>query len=133
VPDLQKLVRPSSLLFFRTHTQASYSMAIERASSSKRRRSEAKADQHVEAEELRSKAERRSKKSKSSRFNIPSDALNWKPVKTAPMGGFDDGGGMMMFEELDGVDVKWEEGANGQKTAKFVVRLPSRAKTELTG
>ena len=108
-------------------------MAIERASSSKRRRSEAKADQHVEAEELHSKAERRSKKSKSSRFNIPSDALNWKPVKTAPMGGFDDGGGMMMFEELDGVDVKWEEGANGQKTAKFVVCLSRCAKTELTG
>jgi len=98
-------------------------MAIERASSSKRRRSEVKADQHVEAEELRSKAERRSKKSKSSRFNIPSDALNWKPVKTAAVGGFDDGGGMMMFEELDGVDVKWEEGLNGQKTAKFIVCL----------
>jgi len=40
---------------------------------------------------------------------------------------------MMMFEELDGVDVKWEEGANGQKTAKFVVCLLRRAKGELTG
>jgi hypothetical protein len=37
------------------------------------------------------------------------------------MGGFDDGGGMMMFEELDGVDVHWEEGLNGQKVAKFLV------------
>jgi hypothetical protein len=81
-------------------------MAMERASSSKRRRSEAKADQHVEAE---------------------------KPVKTAPMGGFDDGGGMMMFEELDGVDVKWEEGANGQKTAKFVVSHLHHSGAELTG
>jgi ATP-dependent RNA helicase DDX24/MAK5 len=35
--------------------------------------------------------------------------------------GFDDGGGMMMFEELEGVDVQWEEGLNGQKTAKFLV------------
>jgi hypothetical protein len=91
----------------------------QRASSSKRRRSEVKADSIVEAEDLRSKSER--KKSKSSRFNIPSDALNWKPVKTAALGGFSDAGGMMMFEELDGVDVKWEEGANGQKTAKFLV------------
>jgi len=93
----------------------------QRASSSKRRRSEAKADQHVEAEELRSKVQRKDKRSKSSRFNIPSDALNWKPVKTAPMGGFSDAGGMMMFEELDGVDVHWEEGLNGQKVAKFMV------------
>ena len=27
----------------------------------------------------------------------------------------------MMFEELEGVDVQWEEGLNGQKTAKFLV------------
>jgi ATP-dependent RNA helicase DDX24/MAK5 len=47
--------------------------------------------------------------------------LKWKPVKTGPVAGFDDGGGMMMFEELEGVDVQWEEGLNGQKTAKFLV------------
>ena len=40
---------------------------------------------------------------------------------------------MMMFEELDGVDVKWEEGANGQKTAKFVVSHLHHSGAELTG
>jgi len=33
----------------------------------------------------------------------------------------------MMFEELEGVDVQWEEGLNGQKTAKFLVRPLTRS------
>lgn len=92
-------------------------MSERKASSSKRRRSEP--EQERDEQPRRSKSEH--KKSKSSRFIIPSDSLKWKPVKTGPVAGFDDGGGMMMFEELEGVDVQWEEGLNGQKTAKFLV------------
>ena len=66
-------------------------------------------------------SEKQSKKPKSSRFHFPSDNLKWKAVKAGPVGGFDEGGGMMMLEELDDVGVEWEEGMNGQKTAKFVV------------
>lgn len=92
-------------------------MSERKASSSKRRRSEP--EQERDEQPRRSKSEH--KKPKSSRFVIPSDSLKWKPVKTGPVAGFDDGGGMMMFEELEGVDVQWEEGLNGQKTAKFLV------------
>jgi hypothetical protein len=88
-------------------------MSDKTAPSSKRRRSEPEPEQ--DEQPRRSKSEY--KKSKSSRFIIPSDSLKW----TGPVAGFDDGGGMMMFEELEGVDVQWEEGLNGQKTAKFLV------------
>lgn len=63
------------------------------------------------------------KRTKSSKFHVASDSLKWKPVKGASVAGFDEGGGMMMLEELDNVAVEWEEGLNGQKVAKFIVRL----------
>lgn len=60
-------------------------------------------------------------KIKSSRSRVSADSLKWKSVRTQPFAGMDEGGGMMMFEELDGVGVEWEEDINGSKTAKFVV------------
>jgi hypothetical protein len=93
------------------------------APSSKRRRADAESRSDAEALATTSKAHRPKvdKPSKRSRFDIPSDTLKWKPVKTAPVAGFDEGGGMMMLEELEGVDVQWEEGINGQKVAHFKV------------
>ena len=49
------------------------------------------------------------------------DGLGWRPVNTSSFAGMDDGGGMMMFEELDGVDVAWDEDQSGRKVARFVV------------
>jgi ATP-dependent RNA helicase DDX24/MAK5 len=83
------------------------------SSSSKRRRSEAEA--------TATSSTKVAKPTKRSRFDIPSDTLKWKAVKTAPVAGFDEGGGMMMLEELEGVDIEWEEGLNGQKVARFQV------------
>lgn len=88
-------------------------MSPSTASSSKRSRTEP------------AQPEKYTKKPKSSRFHFPSDNLKWKAVKAAPVGGFDEGGGMMMLEELDDVGVEWEEGMNGQKTARFIVRPPA--------
>lgn len=65
-------------------------------------------------------------KSKSSRARVHADALKWKSVKTASFGGMDEGGGMMMLEELDGVGIEWEEDQNGSKVARFVVRQLDR-------
>ena len=61
---------------------------------------------------------------KSNRTKLSADALPWKSVKTASFSGVDGGGGMMMLEELDDVDVEWEEHDDGRKTARFVVSLP---------
>ena len=53
---------------------------------------------------------------------LSADALQWKKVKnTASFAGIDEGGGMMMLEELDDVGIEWQE-ENGNKIAKFVVR-----------
>ena len=55
------------------------------------------------------------------RKRVSQDSLRWKSVKTTHLPGMDDGGGMMMLEELEGVGVEWEEGEGGRKTARFVV------------
>lgn len=55
------------------------------------------------------------------RPRVNADSLKWKAVKTASFAGMDEGGGMMMLEELDGVDVEWEQDDNGSKIARFVV------------
>jgi hypothetical protein len=56
------------------------------------------------------------------RVRVAQDSLRWNPVSTnGVMGGLDDTGGMMMLEELDGVDVEWETGVGGSKTARFMV------------
>lgn len=68
-------------------------------------------------------AKSQSKNEAKPRVRVTQDALRWKPVTTkGVLGGLDDTGGMMMLEELDGVDVEWEEGIGGSKTAKFMVR-----------
>ena len=52
---------------------------------------------------------------------IKTDSLAWKPVNTSNIVGIDEGGGMMMLEELEDVGVEWEEGETGTKVARFVV------------
>jgi ATP-dependent RNA helicase DDX24/MAK5 len=52
---------------------------------------------------------------------LKTDSLAWKPVNTSNIVGIDDGGGMMMLEELEDVGVEWEEGETGTKVAHFVV------------
>ena len=60
------------------------------------------------------------------RKRLKADSLAWKPVNTSNIVGIDDGGGMMMLEELDDVGVEWEENETGTKVARFVVRLASQ-------
>lgn len=52
---------------------------------------------------------------------LKTDSLAWKPVNTSNIVGIDDGGGMMMLEELEDVGVEWEEAETGTKVAHFVV------------
>ena len=47
--------------------------------------------------------------------------LKWRSIKTSVFAGMDEGGGMMMLEELDDVDVDWQEDEEGRKVARFVV------------
>ncbi|KAK4688530.1 ATP-dependent RNA helicase DDX24/MAK5, partial [Tremellales sp. Uapishka_1] len=54
------------------------------------------------------------------RSRLTADSLQWKTVKTSTLPGMDDGGGMMMLEELDGVGVEWEEGEGGSKLARYI-------------
>ncbi len=57
------------------------------------------------------------------RTRLPAETLRWKPIKATGFPGMDGGGGMMMLEELDDVDVEWEEDEEGRKVARFVVCL----------
>lgn len=60
-----------------------------------------------------------SKKSKSER--LTTESLQWRSVKASAFPGMDEGGGMMMLEELDDVDIEWEEDKEGRKVARFIV------------
>lgn len=60
---------------------------------------------------------------KSSR-TLPADSLVWKSLP-ASVSSLDASGGMMMFEEADGVDVRWEEDGKGGKKAVLVVSWES--------
>lgn len=56
---------------------------------------------------------------------IPTSDLKWRTVKnTASFAGIDEGGGMMMLEELDDVGIEWQE-QSGAKIAKFVASASS--------
>jgi ATP-dependent RNA helicase DDX24/MAK5 len=57
------------------------------------------------------------------RTRLPANDLKWRKVDTTTeaFAGMDEGGGMMMLEELDDVDVEWEEDGHGGKVAKFIV------------
>ncbi len=57
------------------------------------------------------------------RARIEASKLQWRALPTEGAM-LDEGGGMMMLEEADGVDVHWEEDAAGRKTAVLVVREP---------
>lgn len=55
------------------------------------------------------------------RERLSAASLPWKSMKnTASFAGIDEGGGMMMLEELDDVGVEWEE-EGGARIARFVV------------
>ena len=57
------------------------------------------------------------------RGRLSGEDLPWQPVKASSFPGMDEGGGMMMLEELDNVDVAWDEDELGRKVARFVVSL----------
>jgi ATP-dependent RNA helicase DDX24/MAK5 len=80
------------------------------------------------------KVERGSKESSASskvaapRERLAANSLKWKSVKnTASFAGIDEGGGMMMLEELDDVGVEWQE-ESGAKIARFVAVEPKKGK-----
>jgi ATP-dependent RNA helicase DDX24/MAK5 len=60
---------------------------------------------------------------KARKERLAADALKWRTLNPASFSGFDDGGGMMMLEELDDVAVEWETAEGGMKVARFVVSL----------
>ena len=60
-------------------------------------------------------------KPKTKRTRLTVDTLRWQPVKATGFSGMDEGGGMMMLEELDDVLVEWDEDESGRKVARFVV------------
>ena len=62
------------------------------------------------------------------RERLAANSLKWKTVKnTASFAGIDEGGGMMMLEELDDVGVEWQE-ESGAKIARFVAVEPKKSK-----
>lgn len=77
---------------------------------------------------LRSQLKKRTGKrspAASAKTRLTADSLQWKTIKnTASFAGIDEGGGMMMLEELDDVGVEWEE-EGGARIARFVVSLSS--------
>lgn len=58
---------------------------------------------------------------KAKKERLTADSLKWRTLNPATFSGFDDGGGMMMLEELDDVAVEWEMAEGGMKVARFVV------------
>lgn len=78
---------------------------------------------------LKSKSKSAAKPSSSSKKyrSVPAAQLPWRASKNANYD-FDDfaagEGGMLELEEIDDVDVVWEERPDGSKTVKFKVRLP---------
>lgn len=56
---------------------------------------------------------------------LSTSELKWRTVPTSSISALDDGGGMMMLEELDDVGVEWDDDGRGAKVARFVVSLLS--------
>lgn len=121
--DRQKLVQPCLCIELVYLLLSLFSCQVGQATMSPSAGSSSKRSRPTSTSAPAAAAEKPVKRIKPSRFHVASDSLKWKPVKTAPVAGFDEGGGMMMLEELDDVDVEWEEGMNGQKVAKFIVCL----------
>ncbi|WWC58365.1 uncharacterized protein I303_100905 [Kwoniella dejecticola CBS 10117] len=88
-----------------------------------------------------SKMKRRNKSSSSHsqasgskpRQRLAPNELKWKTVNTPSFSGIDGGGGMMMLEELDDVDIEWEEAENGRKVARFVAKEETSRKGQGKG
>lgn len=57
--------------------------------------------------------------------SVPASQLPWKATRgtTYSLEDFQGEGGMLELEEIDGVDVVWEETATGGRTVKFNVSL----------
>lgn len=51
---------------------------------------------------------------------LKAEALKWRAIETSGAM-LDEGGGMMMLEEVDGVGVEWEEDGDGGRKAVLVV------------
>jgi ATP-dependent RNA helicase DDX24/MAK5 len=58
---------------------------------------------------------------KTKKERLTAESLKWRTINPGSFSGFDDGGGMMMLEELDDVAVEWETAEGGMKVARFVV------------
>ncbi|KAK6905469.1 hypothetical protein I203_106298 [Kwoniella mangroviensis CBS 8507] len=67
------------------------------------------------------------------RARLAPNELKWKAVNTSPFSGIDGGGGMMMLEELDDVDIEWDEGEGGSRVARFVATEGKKKKEKGKG
>lgn len=67
---------------------------------------------------------------KAKKDRLTAESLQWRTLKPASFSGFDDGGGMMMLEELDDVGVEWETAEGGMKVARFVVSCQALSKPQ---
>ena len=85
--------------------------------------SKVKMSQPAQGEPSRKMRKEESKKRKRSGLESGKEELKWRPIKVSGIAGVDAGGGMMMLEELDDVEVEWEEGEQGRRMAKLVVRF----------
>lgn len=68
---------------------------------------------------------------KTKKERLTAESLKWRTINPGSFSGFDDGGGMMMLEELDDVAVEWETSAGGMKVARFVVSTRFRREGKL--
>ncbi|KAI9632805.1 P-loop containing nucleoside triphosphate hydrolase protein [Dioszegia hungarica] len=65
---------------------------------------------------------------KAKKDRLTAESLQWRTLNPASFSGFDDGGGMMMLEELDDVGVEWETAEGGMKVARFVAAEGKKGK-----
>lgn len=72
---------------------------------------------------------RDSKKRKNNR--LTAEALKWRAIETSGAM-LDEGGGMMLLEEVDGVAVEWEEDEEGRRRAVLVVRVCTLSESSWT-
>jgi len=61
-----------------------------------------------------------SKKRKTAQASL--DSLSWRPVARAHIAGIEFDEGLLELEEVEGVQVEYEQTANG-RVAKFLVRI----------
>jgi ATP-dependent RNA helicase DDX24/MAK5 len=71
---------------------------------------------------LAANASKQKSNKKAKRREVLPSTLSWKEVKRPKEAGLDDFEGMLMLEEVDDVEIIYEETTNG-RIAKFMVRL----------